>query len=142
MKNLISYFFSWYFKTVSKCWKREIQHIRGKKNDKWFWIILCVGFTLILLPIMVKEAFTDSFLLGVSFIWASMIAVSFAYILRNPAALIIIYIGVIYGREVTSSFLGAAKDEFSAGNLLGTAIVIILGLYLISWANRIKKVDI
>lgn len=55
--------------------------------------------------------------------------------------MIIVYVGVYFGREVTGTILGAAEDEFSTGNIIGAIIVIALGVYLITWANRMKKGD-
>jgi len=56
--------------------------------------------------------------------------------------MIVVYVGVIFGREVTNTFLGAAKEEFSTGNILGAIIVIGLGIYLLWWTNQMKKGDI
>ncbi|MBM2831572.1 MAG: hypothetical protein HW414_624 [Dehalococcoidia bacterium] len=79
-----------------------------------------------------------SFLLGLSFIWASFLAISFAYILRNPLVMILVYVGVVFGREITNLF-GTAKEEATEGNLIGAVIVFGLGIYLIAWANRMKR---
>jgi hypothetical protein len=94
------------------------------------------------MPYLTQQAFIDSFLLGLSFLWSAFLAISFAYILKNPLVMIIVYVGVVFGREVTNTILGAAKDELSAGNILGALIVFCLGIYLISWANRMKRGDL
>ena len=106
------------------------------------WVGMCVFFAVFLLPYLTKEAFSDSVLLGLSFIWSGFLAISFAYILKNPLVMIIVYVGVIFAREVTSTILGAAEEEFSAGNIIGALIVIALGVYLITWANRMKRGDL
>ncbi len=105
------------------------------------WVALCILFTFILLPILTKEAFSDSFLLGLSFVWSSFLAISFAYILRNPLLMILVYIGVVFGREIMTLFT-AAKEEATSGNVIGAVIVFGLGVYLIMWANRIKRGEV
>ena len=126
-----------YFDTVKVSWRKEKKKLRNSKN-KELWIVLCILFTLFLLPYLTQEAFSDSFLLGLSFIWASFLAISFAYILRNPLLLILVYVAVVFGREVIPLFT-AAKEEAMAGNIIGALIVFGLGVYLIVWANGLKK---
>lgn len=36
----------------------------------------------------------------------------------------------------------AAKEEATSGNAIGALIVFGLGIYLITWANRMKKGEI
>jgi len=82
LKQTLLDLLSWYGNLVGTSWKRELKRIRGKKDDKWIWVGLCIVFTFILMPYLTIEAFKDSFLLGISFIWASLVAISFGYILK------------------------------------------------------------
>lgn len=127
----------WYFDRVVVSWRWEFGRL-GNRDNKWLWAVLCIIFTLFLLPYLTKEAFSDSFLLGLSFVWSSFLAISFAYILRNPILLILVYVAVVFGREIMSLFT-VAKEEAAAGNIIGALIVFGLGVYLIIWANRLKK---
>ena len=127
----------WYTDRVVISWRREFRRLR-RRDNKWVWVGLCILFTFILLPILTKEAFYDSFLLGLSFIWSAFLAISFAYILKNPLLMIIVYVGVIFGRQVMTLFT-TAKEEAIGGNVIGALIVIGLGIYLITWANRMKR---
>ena len=130
----------WYFDRVATSWNRELRRL-GRRENKWVWVGLCILFALFLLPYLTKEAFADSFLLGISFLWSAFLAVSFAYILKNPALMIIVYVGVVFGRQVMTIFT-AAKEEATSGNVIGAIIVFGLGIYLITWANRMKRGDI
>jgi len=137
----VAWLLRWYFNRASTSWRRELSKL-GRRDNKWVWIGLCILFSLLLFPILTREAFNDSFLLGLSFVWSGFLALSFAYILRNPQVMIIVYVGVIFGREVVNTILGATKDEMTRGNIVGALIVVALGIYLITWANRMKKGDI
>jgi 4-hydroxybenzoate polyprenyltransferase len=130
----------WYADRVIVSWRRELRNI-GSRDNKWVWIVLCIFFSFFLLPYLTKEAFSDSFLLGLSFIWSALLAISFAYILRNPLVMILVYVGVVFGREVMTIFT-AAKEEATSGNIIGAVIVFALGVYLITWANRIKRGEV
>jgi len=130
----------WYFDRVVASWHQEVGRL-GNRDNKWLWIGLCVFFAIFLLPYLTREAFSDSFLLGLSFVWSSFLAISFAYILRNPLLMIIVYVGVIFGREIITLFT-TAKEEVTRGNIIGAVIVFCLGIYLITWANRMKRGDI
>jgi len=107
-------------------------------RDKNIWIALCIIFNILLIPYLGKEAFSDSFLLGLSFLWSTFLAVSFAYILRHPLLLILVYIGVIFGREVINTIANSAKDAVFAGDAIGAVILFFFGIYLIKWANDMK----
>ena len=137
-KDSLSRLFHWYKDRVGKSWRREVRRL-GRRENKWIWVGLCVLFSLILFPILTKEAFADSFMLGLSFLWSGFLALSFAYVLKHPQVMIIVYVGVIFGREVTNTIFGATKEELSSGNIIGALIIIALGVYLIAWANRMKK---
>jgi hypothetical protein len=130
----------WYFDRVITSWHREVGRL-GNRDKKWLWIGLCAFFAIFLLPYLTREAFSDSFLLGLSFVWASFLAISFAYILKNPLLMITVYVGVVFGRGIITLFT-TAKEEATGGNILGAVIVFCLGIYLITWANRIKRGDI
>jgi hypothetical protein len=130
----------WYFNRVVTSWNRELRRLR-RRDNKWVWVGLCIFFSLFLLPYLAKEAFADSFLLGLSFLWSAFLAISFAYILNNPLLMILVYIGVVFGRHVMTIFT-AAKEEATSGNVIGAIIVFSLGVYLIAWANRMKRGDI
>lgn len=140
LSGFLFWLLRWYFDRVVTSWHREIGKL-GKRDNKWLWIVLCIFFALFLLPYLTKEAFSDSFLLGLSFIWSSFLAISFAYILRNPLLLILVYVAVVWGREITTLFT-TAKEEATSGNIVGALIVFGLGIYLIMWANRMKKGEI
>jgi hypothetical protein len=130
----------WYFDRVVICWHREVGRL-GNRDNKWLWVVLCIFFAIFLLPYLTREAFSDSLLLGLSFVWSSFLAVSFAYILRNPLVMIIVYVGVVFGRQIMMVFT-AAKEEAAAGEIVGAIIVFCLGIYLVTWANRMKRGDI
>ena len=130
----------WYFDRVVTSWHREVGRLGDRKN-KWVWIVLCIFFAVLLLPYLTKEAFSDSFLLGLSFVWSAFLAISFAYILKNPLLMILVYVGVVFGREIMTLFT-TAKEEATVGNILGAIIVFGLGVYLITWVNRMKRGDI
>ena len=127
----------WYFDRVVTSWHREVGGL-GNRDNKWLWISLCIFFALFLLPYLTKEAFSDSFLLGLSFIWSSFLAISFAYILRNPLLMILVYVGVVFGREIMTLFT-TAKEAATSGNFIGALIVFSLGVYLIAWTSRMKR---
>lgn len=131
----------WYADRATLAWRRELRRL-GRRENKWVWVGLCILFSLILFPILTKAAFDDSFLLGISFLWSGFLALSFAYVLKHPQVMIIVYLGVIFGREVTNTIFGAAKEEMTRGNIIGALIVMALGIYLITWANRMKRGDI
>ena len=135
--EFILWLLRWYFDRVVASWREEIKQL-GKSNNKGLWIVLCIFFTLFLLPYLTKEAFSDSFLLGLSFVWSSFLAISFAYILRHPLLLILVYVAVVFGREIMPLFT-AAKEEAVMGNIIGALIVFGLGVYLVIWANGMKK---
>ena len=130
----------WYTDRVIVSWRREFRNIRNRDN-KWLWIGLCIFFSFFLLPYLSKQAFSDSFLLGLSFIWSSFLAISFAYILKNPLLMIMVYVGVVFGRQIMTLFI-TAKEEATSGNIIGALIVFGLGVYLIMWANRMKRGEI
>jgi len=130
----------WYADRVVTSWNRELRRL-GRRDNKWLWVGLCIFFATILLPYLTKEAFSDSFLLGLSFIWSAFLAISFAYILKNPLLMIIVYVGVVFGRETMTLFT-TAKEEAIVGNILGALIVFGLSIYLITWANRMKRGDL
>jgi len=138
--ELILWLLRWYFNRVITSWNRELRRL-GRRDNKWIWVGLCVLFTLFLLPYLTKEVFSDSFLLGLSFLWCAFLAISFAYILKNSLLMVIIYVGVFLGREVMTIFT-AVKQEATSGNIIGALIVFGLGVYLIAWANRMKKGDV
>jgi hypothetical protein len=135
--EFIRWLLRWYLGRVEVSWHREIRRL-GKRKDKRLWIFLCIAFAFILLLYLTGEAFSDGFLLGLSFLWSSFLAISFAYILRHPLLLMVIYVAAVFGREVMSLFV-AAKEEAVAGNMIGALILFVLGVYLIIWANRLKK---
>jgi len=55
--------------------------------------------------------------------------------------MIIVYVGVVFGRHLMTLFT-TAKEEATSGNVIGALIVFGLGIYLITWANRMKRGDI
>ena len=140
LSEITSWLLHWYFDRVRTSWVREVGRLTNRDN-KWLWIGLCIFFAIFLLPYITREAFSNSFLLGISFIWSSLLAISFAYILRNPLLMIVVYVSVVFGRETMTLFT-AAKEEATEGNIPGAIIVFCLGIYLISWANRMKKGDV
>ena len=138
--EIILWLLRWYADRVVISWRREF-HRLGRRDNKWVWVGLCILFTFILLPILTKEGFSYSCLLGLSFIWSSFLAISFAYILKNPLLMILVYVGVVFGREVMSLF-STVKEEATSGNVIGAVIVFCLGVYLIIWVNRMKRGDV
>lgn len=136
-RYIISGFLSWYLGRVKTSWHQEIYRLRHIR-DKPVWIALCIIFNILLIPYLGKEAFSDSFLLGLSFLWSTFLAVSFAYILRHPLLLILVYVGVIFGREVINSIATSAREAAIAGDTIGAIILFFFGVYLIKWANNMK----
>jgi len=55
--------------------------------------------------------------------------------------MILVYVGVVFGREVMTIFT-AAKGEATSGDVIGAIIVFALGIYLITWANHMKRGEI
>ena len=129
----------WYFGRVKISWRVELKKLGRSRNKVW-WIVLCIIFTLFLLPYLTQEAFSDSVWLGLSFVWSSFLAISFAYILRHPLLLILVYVAVVFSREVMSLFT-VVKEEAAKGNIIGALIVFGLGVYLIIWANQLKRAE-
>jgi len=130
----------WYADRVVASWKREYHRLRNRDN-KWVWTGLCVFFALFLLPYLAKDAFTSGVLLGLSFLWASFIAISFGYILKSPLLLILVYVAVIFRGQITGLFV-TAKDSIISGDIIGAAILIFLGMFLTIWVNRIGKGEV
>lgn len=136
LSDLAQWLFRWYVDRVTTSWRREFNRLRGLDN-KWIWIGLSIFFTIFLLPYLAKESFSDGLLLGLSFIWSTFLAVSFGYILRHPLSLILVYVGVVFGRAVADLFT-SAKEAAITGNVVGAVILFSLGIYLIVWVNNIK----
>lgn len=130
----------WYFDRVVTSWHREVGRL-GNRDNKWLWIGLCVFFAIFLLPYLTREAFSDSFLLGLSLVGSSFLAISFAYILRSPLLLILVYVVVVFRGQITGLFI-TAKDSIISGDIIGAAILIFLGIFLTIWVNRIGKGEV
>ena len=130
----------WYFDRVATSWQREIRRL-GNRDNKWVWVGLCFFFALFLLPYLAKDAFTSGVLLGLSFLWASFLAISFGYILRSPLLLILVYVVVVFRGQITGLFI-TAKDSIISGDIIGAAILIFLGIFLTIWVNRIGKGEV
>lgn len=135
--KLIQQLWRWYTEKVRSSWRQESHRLRNVR-DKNYWIALCIIFNILLIPYLGKEAFSDSFSLGLSFLWSTFLAVSFAYILRHPLLLILVYVGVIFGREIINSIANSAKEAAIAGDVIGTIILFFFGAYLIKKANDMK----
>lgn len=136
LSALLIWLFRWYLDRVNTSWRREYNRLTNLDN-KWLWIAFSVFFTIFLVPYLCKEAFSDSLLLGLSFLWSTFLAISFGYILRHPLLLILVYVGVVFGREVINIFT-EAKEAAIAGNVIGAVILFSLGIYLIARVNEIK----
>jgi hypothetical protein len=127
----------WYTEKVHLSWTTKTRKVKKRKNG-WFRIIVYILFNSILFMILTEEAFKIGFLLGMSFIWSSFIAISFAYVLNNPLVIVLVFVGVVLGREIIPVFY-SAKTEVVNGNIIGALIVFALGIVLLIWANRLKK---
>lgn len=138
--NFVGWLFRWYANRVVQSWRREIRRPRNARN-KWIWIGLCIFFALFLLPYLAEMAFSDSFLFGLSFIWSTFLALSFAYVLRHPGWLIIVYIAAALGREVNNLF-SIAREEVGRGNIIGAIILFSFGVFLMVWVNRMSKGEV
>jgi len=136
LSGFVLWLFRWYLDRVTTSWRREFNRL-GDLDNKWIWIGLSIFFTLFLLPYLGKEAFSDSLLLGLSFVWSTFLAISFGYILRHPLLLILVYVGVVFGREVISIFT-SAKEAVITGDVIGAVILFALGIYLIVRVSDIK----
>lgn len=110
---------------------------RGMKQEMW---PLYPAMAVFLLWYVIPQAFQLGFTTGLSFLSASASAVYFGYIFRNPGAVIIVYVGVIFGGEVMRLF-GVAKDGALTGDVLSTAVLIGFTGYLLVWAERMKRID-
>ena len=55
--------------------------------------------------------------------------------------MILVYVGVVFGRQIMTIFT-TAKEEATSGNVIGALIVFGLGVYLIMWVDRMKRGDI
>jgi len=55
--------------------------------------------------------------------------------------MILVYVGVVFGRQVMTLFI-AAKEEATSGSVIGAVIIFALGIYLIAWANRMKRGEV
>jgi hypothetical protein len=128
LSNFAGRLFRWYAGKVVESWRQEIRRSR-KTKDRWIWIGLCVFFALFLLPYLATMAFSEGLLFGLSFIWSTFLAISFAYILRHPVVLILIYIAAALGREVNNLF-ATATEEAGRGNIIGAIILLSFGVYL------------
>lgn len=127
----------WYFDRVATSWQREVRRL-GNRDNKWLWIVLCIVCTLFLLPYLAQEAFSMNIMLGLSFLSSAFLVVSFGYILRNPMLLIVLYVLVIFRREL-SGFFGTAKDTAMGGDILGAIILVGLAIYLIWKTKQIER---
>lgn len=127
----------WYMKKVSISWSRELTNLR-QEQDAPIWFLLCIGFTVFLFVYLLPKAFSLSILTGLSFTWATFVAISFAYVLRSPLLLVLVYVGVIFSREIMGIFI-AAKNAALVGDILGALILIVLGIYLTTKANDMKS---
>jgi hypothetical protein len=130
----------WYADRVQVSWRRELRRLQ-RRDNKWIWVGLCICFTLILLPYLAKDAFSSGVLLGLSFVWASFVAISLGYILRSPILLILVYVAVVFRQEISSLFF-TAKDSAMKGDIIGAAILVFLGIFLTAWAKRISEGDV
>jgi uncharacterized membrane protein YhaH (DUF805 family) len=127
----------WYADRVKTSWSREFRRLK-KRDDKWIWIVLCLFISVILTPYLGGMAFHLSLLLGLSFVWSAFWAVSFGRILRNPLWLALVFVAVVLGDEAINLFK-AAEDAAIAANVIGAAILITVGLYLMAWADQLEK---
>lgn len=55
--------------------------------------------------------------------------------------MILVYVGVVWGGQIMTLFT-TAKEEAASGNVIGALIVFGLGIYLITWANRMKRGEV
>lgn len=130
----------WYADRVAASWRGELSRLRSR-NNKWLWIGLCIFFAFFLIPYLGRKAFSESLLLGVSFVWSTFLAFSFGYILRNPLLIILVYVGAVFGAEVTDLFV-TAKEVATSGDIVGATILIGLGIYLILRVNRMERGEV
>lgn len=128
LSNFAGKLFRWYAGRVVESWHQAIRKSRNKR-DGWIGIVLCIFFTLLLLPYLATMAFSEGLLFGLSFIWSTFLAISFAYILKHPVVLILIYIAAALGREVNNLF-ATATEEAGRGNIIGAIILLSFGIYL------------
>lgn len=130
----------WYVDRVKTSWHRELSRL-GSRDNKWLWVSLCIFLAFFLIPYLGRKAFSESLLLGLSFVWSTFLAVSFGYILCNPLLIILVYVGVVFGREATSLFV-TAREVATSGDIIAAIILIGLGIYLILWVNRMKRGEV
>jgi uncharacterized membrane protein len=140
LSRFIRWLARWWADKSITSWKHEFHRLRTRDN-KWVWAGLCIFFIVFLLPYLAKDAFSSSILLGLSFLWASFVAISLGYILRSPILLILVYVAVLFRQQITSIFF-TAKDSALQGDIIGAVILLFLGIFLTEWAKRIGEGDL
>ncbi len=145
LASLLIQVLRWFVRKSKLGWRYELKRIRTGENrwlrvipNRILYISLCIVMVVILFPILVNLAFTSNWSLGLSFTFSAILAVSFGYILRNPMLLIVIYVLVIFRREVTGLF-GIVKDTALTGDILGTVVLVGLISYLLWWVKHIER---
>jgi len=123
---------TWSWQKARAAWRQGL-----KRRYSWVYIVSSV----LLLPALTSYAFSSSWQLGLSFLWSAFIAIYFAYIFRHPFLLILVYVGVITGKEFIGLFV-SAKDVALQGDLISASILVLLGIFLTVWANRIKSGEV
>ena len=99
-----------------------------------------LGLSLLLFKPLTLQAFELGFLTGVDFIYAGATAIYYGYILRHPGAIVIVYIGVILGGEVTHLLLPAFTSARN-GDYISGIVLLGFGGYIWIQAQRFQKVD-
>ncbi len=136
----LKWLLNWYLERAATSWKIELHRVRNRDN-KFILIGLCIFFAIFLFPYLAKDAFSQNVIFGLSFIWASFLAISFAYILRNPILLILVYVAVAFRGAIKSIFI-SSEHSLLTGDLIGALILAGVGVMLLIWVNRIGKGDI
>ena len=105
--------------------------------DNWLLYPLISGF---LYPYIVAEASGLGFMTGMGFTLAGASAIYNGYIFRNPGAIVVVYIGVLIGGEVTGLLLPAYQSTSSGDWISGVVLLVVAG-YIWVWAQQLKRVD-
>lgn len=110
---------------------------QGMRQDAWLLYPLISG---IVFPVLVPDAFSISWQTGLSYVVAGTSAIYSGFIFRHPMALVIVFVGVIFGGTVTG-VVGDAVHSAATGAWIPSIMLLGVAAYMWVWAKRMQKVD-
>ena len=131
----------WWWRKTRDAWV-EAWHEPDRELRILYLVIGAAGFWFV-----GQDAFGASFWTGLSFVFASFLAISMAtvFLVRGVplgfAAPFLIFIGVLLSNSLRSVMLEGVVEAI-AGNLLAGAIMIGAMLFLEPVASRLKRVEL